>query len=194
MTETHTMSDVEQQEDSSASREWEGKEEHEHHEEDQMAAHEEEEELELEVEVGGEIECSESGSNFQTKNDVVEHVLRECDIGRFVCQECGQQFGDESSLTRHTLIHSDINTNEKFCECQKCGKILTWESDITKHIHIHTGEVTFNPNMSYASETTPDGMDEEQQSQEHQENMFRDMENSEEMEVDRVEGQDVRLG
>lgn len=152
----HTMSHLEQQ-DQSASREWEGEGHQEDHPITDNSAHEEDEEF----------ECSESGSNFQTKNELVEHALRQCDIGHFVCQECGEQFADESDLTRHTLTHRDVNTNGKFSECRKCGKILSWESDITKHIQIHTGDVNFNPN----------DMDEEQ-SRENQENILRGVENA----------------
>lgn len=169
------MSDFEEQ-DQSASGEWED-------EEDQPStddsAHEGDEEL----------ECPESGGNFQTKNEIVEHALRQCDIGHFVCQECGEQFADESGLTRHTLTHTDINTNEKLCECQKCGKILTWESNITKHIHIHTGEVSFNPNTSYVTESTISDMNEEQY-QENQETTFRGVENGASGQVD-VEASEI---
>ncbi|XP_073538277.1 oocyte zinc finger protein XlCOF8.4-like [Phyllobates terribilis] len=83
--------------------------------------------------------CSECGSCFKIKSNLVKHERIHTGERPFPCSECSKFFSQHSVLVRHQRIH----TGEKPFSCSECGKCFGQKSHLTAHQRIHTGEKPF---------------------------------------------------
>ncbi|XP_072000121.1 uncharacterized protein [Engystomops pustulosus] len=90
--------------------------------------------------VGSTYPCSECGTLFTCRSDLIRHERLHREAKVYACSTCGKHFPDKWRLA----VHEKIHTGEKPHSCSECGKCFTFKSDLVKHLRTHTGEKPYS--------------------------------------------------
>ncbi|XP_078508760.1 uncharacterized protein LOC144768746 isoform X2 [Lissotriton helveticus] len=81
-------------------------------------------------------ECTECGTSYSLKEELVQHMGSHSGAEPYVCTECGKSFFRKAKLILHQRIHTGI----KPYECLFCHKMFSRKDNLNGHMRIHTGE------------------------------------------------------
>lgn len=80
--------------------------------------------------------CALCDIDFQSNDQLKDHILQHDNDKPFFCADCNQRFVSKTALSLHTPKHS----SETPYMCTHCGKQFKWKHGLNSHLVVHSNE------------------------------------------------------